>query len=291
MNPVVDVVLPLALAFIMFSLGLGLVPADFRRVFAQARAVLLGLFCQVALLPMLAWATAVLFALPPAMALGLVIIGACPGGITSGLLTHLARGDTALSVTITAVSSVATAVTLPFVVAAALAFFAGQQERIELPLVGMVRGLVLMTTLPVALGMLVRRLRPVPALRLLPAVQRVANLFFGLIVVATFVSQWGVLRDHAVTVGPAVAVLNLAGMAAAFALASAGGADRRGRIAIAMECGLQNGALGIFVAGTLLGDPALAIPSVVYALLMNVSALALVAWGRRRTSGAAPGPA
>jgi BASS family bile acid:Na+ symporter len=291
MNPVVDVALPLALAFIMFSLGIGLVPDDFRRVFAQARPVLLGLFCQVALLPLLAWATAVFFALPPAMAAGLVVIAACPGGITSGLLTHLARGDTALSVTITAVSSVATAVTLPFVVATALAFFAGQAERIELPLAGMVRGLVFMTTLPVAFGMFVRYLRPALVLRLVPFVQRAANLLFGLIVVATFVSQWAVLRDHAATVGPAVAVLNLSAMALAFALASASGAERRGRIAIAMECGLQNGALGIFVANSLLGEPALAIPSVVYALLMNVSALALVAWGRRQTDAPAPGPA
>lgn len=281
MNPLLNALLPLALAFIIFSLGLGLVADDFRRVFRQRRAVVSGLLCQIALLPALAFALAAGFGLPPAMAVGLVILGACPGGMSSGLLTYLARGDTALSVTLTAVSSVATVFSLPLIVSLALEHFAGQSHELGLSLLDTVKRLFVLTTLPVILGMALRHWLPRFADRAQPWVSRVANLCFAAIVVGTFVSQWPTLRDNAGIVGPAALALNLGTMGLAWWVAQRSRVDRGGRIAIAMECGLQNAALGIFVANNLLGQPTLAIPSVVYALLMNFSAITLVVWARQ----------
>ena len=281
MNPLLNTLLPLALAFIVFSLGLGLVVDDFRRVFRHRQAVAVGLVCQIGLLPLIALALAWVFRLPPAMAVGLVILGACPGGMTSGLLTHLARGDTALSVTLTAVSSIATVMTLPLVVSLALGVFAGQEATIGLSLLDSVKRLFLLTTLPVILGMALRHWAPGFTVRVQSEVGRLANLCFAVIVVGTFVSQWPALRDNAEIVGPAALALNLGTMGLAWWIGRKCRVDRGGRIAIAMECGLQNAALGIFVANNLLQQPTLAIPSVVYALLMNFSALALVLWARR----------
>lgn len=281
MKALFQTLLPFGLAFIVFSLGLGLVVDDFRRVLRQRRAVLIGMLCQVGLLPVIALTLAVAFALPPPMAIGLVILGACPGGMTSGLLTQLARGDTALSMTLTAVSSVATVITLPLVVAAAVSVFAGQQAEIELSLWQTVRGLFLLTTVPVIVGMALRHAFPTTAAAARPWASRAANLCFALIVIGTFITQWPALRDHAGLVGPTAAALNVATMGLAWWAARLARIDRAGRIAITMECGLQNAALGIFVANVLLGQPALAIPSVVYALLMNISAIGLMAWARR----------
>jgi BASS family bile acid:Na+ symporter len=137
---------------------------------------------------------------------------------------------------------------------------------------------------PVVLGMALRQFRPRFTARIEPAAGKIAVLLFVLIVIATFVGQRGVLLEHLPSVGPAMALLNLLTMAVGFGLAAATGLDRRGRIAVAMECGLQNAALGIFVAATVLRMPELAIPSVVYALLMNVGAVALVFLMRRRAA-------
>ncbi|MCE1181894.1 MAG: bile acid:sodium symporter family protein [Rhodocyclales bacterium] len=280
MNPLLNALLPLALAFILFSLGLGLVVDDFRRVLRHRQAVAVGLICQIGLLPVIAFALAALFRLPPEMAIGLVILGACPGGMTSGLLTHLARGDTALSVTLTAVSSVATVFTLPLVVAAAVAQFSGGHVEIGLSLADTVKRLFILTTLPVVLGMSLRHFFSRVTERVLPWVGRAANLCFAVIAIGTFVSQWPALRDNAAIVGSAALALNVLTMSVAWWVGQRCRVDRGGRIAIAMECGLQNAALGIFVANNLLNQPVLAIPSVVYALLMNFTALALVLWAR-----------
>lgn len=284
MNNLFNLFLPGALALILFSLGLGLVADDFRRIFSQRRAVLLGLLCQVVLLPLAAFTLAGLLQLEASSAVGLIILAACPGGMTSGLLTRLARGDVALSVTLTAISSIATVFTLPFVVGAAVTLFANSRADIELPLLTSIQRLFLLTTLPVVAGMALRHQWPAMTERLAPWIARLANACFAVIVVYTFVSLWPALRIHLPDTGPAVAVLNVGSMLLAWQMAWRSGVDRGGRIAITMECGLQNAALGIFVANTLLRQPTLAVPSVVYALLMNASALGLLfalRWRRR----------
>jgi bile acid:Na+ symporter, BASS family len=287
MPPIAEVLLPAALAFIMFSVGITLVPADFTRLVREPRAVTAGLIGQLLVLPLAAWALAVAWRLPPEMAVGLMILGACPGGASSALITHLARGTAALSITLTAITSVAAVVTVPLVVNLALALFLAEDSEVELSVGRLVRGVFLITTVPVVAGMALRALRPALADRLQGNVSRVATALFVLIVIAFFVKERSTIVANLATVGPAAASLVVVVMAAGIGLALAFRLGRRDGIAIASECGLQNAALGIFIATALLATPALAVPSVVYALLMNVGALAFVFIARRWVGPAA----
>ena len=290
----VELLLPLALAFIMFSLGLTLVVDDFKRVLSRPKAMLIGLVGQMLVVPVFAFAVAVAWGLAPEMAVGLMILAACPGGVSSGLLTHLARGDTALSISLTAVTSVAAVITVPFVVDFSMQQFMQTAMRVDFPLLKMVRGVFLLTTIPVALGMGIKAWRPALALRLERPAGRLANLLFVLIVLATFFSQRQVLLDNLGRLGPAAMVLNLLVIAAGFAMAAAAGLRQRDRIAVATECGLQNAGLGIFIAASVMQSPAMTVPSVVYALLMNFGAIGFVILMRgidRRSAGERVKPA
>ena len=273
--------LPLALAFIMFYLGLTLVVGDFKRVTQQPRAMLIGLVGQIVLVPLAAFLVASLSGLPPLMAVGLMVLAACPGGVSSGLLTHLARGDVALSISLTAVTSLASVLTLPLVVNASYRYFMAGDLGVELPLAAMVRGVFLLTTLPVLLGMGWRWRYPRWVSRFEPVAGRIATGLFVLIVLTTFWDQRLVLAEHLPRLGPATLALNLLVMGAAYALAARAGLTRPGRIAVVTECGLQNSALGIYVCLQWLGSPAMSAPSVVYALLMNVGALVFVVLMRK----------
>ncbi|WP_310451922.1 bile acid:sodium symporter family protein [Sulfuritalea sp.] len=273
---VIDKLLPLALAFIMFSLGLTLVLADFKRVFTRPKAMVVGLLGQLLVVPMSAFAVALAWGLAPEMAVGLMILAACPGGVSSGLLTHLARGDTALSISLTAVTSVAAVVTIPLVVDLAMRQFMQSGVGVDFPLLQMVRGVFLLTSVPVVLGMSLKAWRPALALRLERPTGRLATVLFILIVLATFVSQRQVLLDNLGSIGPAAMLLNLLVISAGLAMAAASGLRRRDRIAVATECGLQNAGLGIFIAAGIMQSPTMTVPSVVYALLMNFGAIGFV---------------
>lgn len=282
MNVVVGVLLPLALVFIMFYLGLTLQADDFRRVVRRPRALAIGLAGQWLLLPLVGVAVARGAALEPTMAVGLLVLVACPGGVSAGLLTHLARGDVALSIALTALTSVAAMVSMPLVVDAALRVFAQGGLPVELPLGATVTRLFLLTTLPVAAGMALRAWRRDAVLRFEPIAGRIATGLFLVIVLATFWAQREVLFASLPSVGPACAVLNVVVLAAAWGMSGAVCLGARERIAVTIEFGLRNSALGIYVALELLREPALAVPSVVYALLMNVGVLLFVALMRCR---------
>jgi BASS family bile acid:Na+ symporter len=281
MPDVIGTLLPAALAFIMFAVGVTLVPSDFGRLFREPRAVIAGLIGQLLLLPLFAWGLAVAWALPPEMAVGLVILGACPGGASSALITHLARGTAALSVTLTAITSVVALASMPVIVQLALKAFLGDASTIEFSITRLVRGVFVITTVPVAAGMLLRAWRPGLVDRMQTLLGRLATTLFVLIVIATFINQREALLANLSSVGPAAASLNAAVMVTGVALGFAFRLDRRDAIAIASECGLQNAALGIFIATSVLGAASLAVPSVVYALLMNVGAFGLIVIARR----------
>jgi len=283
MNPaVVQKLLPLALAFIMFYLGLTLALADFRRVAQRPKALAVGLAGQLLLVPLTAFAVATLTGLDPLMAVGLMVLAACPGGVSSGLLTHLARGDTALSISLTAVTSLVSMLTLPLILNLSLQHFMGSSLQAQLPLAPMVRSIFLLTTLPVLLGMALRWKAPALVSRWEPAASKVATTMFVLIVLATFWDQRAVLSQHLPTLGPATLLLNAVVLASAYALATQARLQHNDRIAVVTECGLQNSALGIFVCLQLLASPAMSAPSVVYALLMNAGGIAFVLLMRRR---------
>ncbi|MBB1076893.1 bile acid:sodium symporter family protein [Rhodoferax sp. 4810] len=283
MNPaIVQTLLPLALAFIMFYLGLTLVLADFRRVAQRPKALLAGLTGQMLLVPLGGFAVATLTGLDPLMAVGLMVLAACPGGVSSGLLTHLARGDTALSISLTAVTSLVSMLTLPLILNLSLQHFMGSSLTAQLPLFPMVRSIFLLTTLPVLLGMALRWQFPQQVTRWVPGASKVATTLFVMIVLATFWDQREVLTVHLPTLGPATLLLNAVVLSAAYALATWARLQHSDRIAVVTECGLQNSALGIFVCLQLLDSPAMSAPSVVYALLMNGGAIVFVLLMRRR---------
>lgn len=275
-SPVTQIFLPLALGFIMFALGLGLTPADFLRLFARPRAVLAGLVGQVLVVPLLALMIASAAGLPGELALGLMILAACPGGASSGLITRLARGDTALSITLTAVTSVIAVASVPLVVDLAARHFTGAGVEFALPLDKLAGNLFVLTTLPVLLGMGLRHYQGAFVRRWEPVAAQVATLLFLLIVVATFASQWTALTSHFSSIGPSAALLNLTVMAAGWGLGAVAGLGSADRVAITVECGLQNAALGIYVATAVFHSATMTTASVIYALLMNLSAIALI---------------
>lgn len=280
---IADLLLPLGLAFIMFAMGLALTTADFRVVAARPRAVALGLTCQMLLLPAAAFVVVTGFGIRPDFAIGLMILAACPGGITSNLLTHLAGGATALSVSLTAITSIAGVLSVPLVVNMALIHF-GDGAR-DLPVAGMVSGMFMVSTLPLVCGMAVRARAPGIAARMAGLARQVATALFALIVVGAFASQWRVMMDNAAETLPPALVLNAGAMALAAVLARVVALERCERIAIVLETGLQNGALAIFVAATLLASPSMMVPAIVYALAMNLSALAFIAVTRLGRQG------
>ena len=294
----IDVLLPAALAFIMFSVGLALRADDFHQVFQAPRALVIGLCGQLVVVPLAALAVVFLFELPPALGMGLMILAACPGGASSGFLTHVARGNAALSLTLTVISSLAALATFPLLVKLVLAwlgegvFGAGGSAEggggviplTELPVGRLIGSVLVVTTLPILAGMALRHKAPGLTARAEPMIGRVATLFFAAIVVATFVSHQHTILANLLSIGPATMVLNFAVLGTAYGLVMLAGASGRDAVAVAMECGLQNAGLAIFVAIVLLGQTELAVAAVVYALTMNFGALGLVFIARRRVA-------
>lgn len=277
--------LPLALFIVLFGMGLALVPDDFRRVIRSPRAKVVGLFCQLIMLPGIAFLLALFFRLPGELAVGLMVLAACPGGATSNVIAHLARGDTALSVTLTAISSLVCVFTIPWIVGWSMAHFLGAEAAVQLPFWRTLGQLALVTILPIALGMALRGTKPGLALRL----ARPANVFslvFLAVIIGAAVAREDNLGEQFRLAGPAAITLNLVTMAAGFLLARAAGLGLPQRITISLEGGIQNGTLALGITLGLLDNPHIAMPSVVYCLFMFVSGGIVAWWFGRRVAGA-----
>jgi BASS family bile acid:Na+ symporter len=286
MGVTTGILLPFALFVIMFSLGLGLGLGDFRRIAAQPRDFLVGMVSQVLLLPAVAFAIAVAWAPSPALAVGLMIIAAAPGGVTSNLLTRYARGDVALSVTMTAVTSLAAIVTVPLVVVLAIEYFVDGAAMAGMSMTGIALRMFAVVALPVALGMAVRAFRPALAARWEPMAGKVSGVLFAIVLAAAIWVERSNIATYFAAAGLAALALNLAMMAIAFWGTILLGCRRPQRIALSLECGLQNGTLAITVVAALGLDSAYAVPAAIYSLLMFATALGFVALVRRK--GPAP---
>ncbi|CAA7615517.1 bile acid:sodium symporter family protein [Magnetospirillum sp. SS-4] len=282
--------LPAALAFIMFAMGLTMNPGDFRLIATRPKAMLVGLAAKLMLVPLAGLAIVLVWRPSADFAVGMILLAACPAGVTSALLTHMAGGRIALAATITALTSLAATLTVPLLVNLGLAVFAGYQQAVEIPVGRMTLGIFLVDAVPLALGLLAQRLWPVAAARMGRIARPLATLLFAVIVVGAFFSQRQALIDHVGDVVPASLALNLLAMAGAWALGGGLRLDLADRIAVVMENGLQNAALGIFVAVTLLGNHAMMVPSIVYAFVMNLTAIAFIWAVRRRTAATCSGP-
>ncbi|MFN2300260.1 MAG: bile acid:sodium symporter family protein [Gammaproteobacteria bacterium] len=286
MGLITQLFLPLSLAFIMFAMGLTLVPDNFRRVALQPKAFAVGAASQVLVLPLVAFVLVLLWPVEPALAVGVMILAACPGGVTSNLLTHLVRGDTALSISLTAVISLLSVVTIPLIVNFALYWFT-DDAGVELPVARSIIGIFLITTVPVVLGMLVRAWRSEWTQRVEPRFRQAATVLFMVIVLGAILSQLENLVQYAAVVAPLMLVLNLLMMAVGWYAAKLFRLGEYQGKAISLECGLQNGTMAIFVAATLLENETMMMPGAIYGLLMFVTSGAWVGWMARR----APQPA
>ncbi|HEX7289796.1 MAG TPA: bile acid:sodium symporter family protein [Conexibacter sp.] len=264
-----SVLLPGALAVIMIALGLELTTADFRRVALQPRGVAIGLLNLAVLSPALAFAVAQLFGLPAGLAVGLVLLGASPGGTMANVLTHLARGDTALSVTVTAISSLAATITVPLYLELASRHYDAQALVGDVAMGSIVARVFLVTVLPVSVGLTLRRRWPEQVAAARPRVAKLAGALFTLVVVGAIASQHDTVLDNLGAVLGAVVALNLAALAISFTVSKLAGLDDRQATAIALELGIHNAALAIAVGSALAAE--LTIPAAVYGSVMFVS--------------------
>ena len=275
------VLLPLILAFIMFSLGLGLTVGDFRRIFTQPRALLVGVVCHFVLLPLACFLLLSAWGMTGVFAVGFMILAACPTGSTSNLLTYLARGDVALALSFTAVASVATIFTLPLVVTWALGHYLGTARAIDVP-VGLMMGQVaLVLGVPVSLGMFARHRFTAWAQRFEPRATRVATGLFVLIVLLAVVKNWPLLRDNFSTLAPFAVLLNVSMLGVGFAVAWAARLPSRQSVTLGIETAVQNAALALVIASTVLKEDAMAIPGAVYGVLMYAGGLVFALAMRR----------
>ncbi|MBF0166992.1 MAG: bile acid:sodium symporter family protein [Alphaproteobacteria bacterium] len=274
---ITQVLLPLALAFIMFAMGLTMTLKDFKMVFTHPRAILTGLGCKLLLVPALGFLVIVGFGMNQHFAVGMLILAACPAGVTSSLLTHHAGGRIALAAGVTALSSLAAAITLPVITNFGLRFFADYEAFVDLPVGKMVLGIFLVDTLPLAFGLGLQQACPLFAAKLGRIARPLATFLFAVIVAGAFIGQFQTMIEHAEQLLPAALALNVAAMLVAGVFAYAAGLNAPERIAVVMENGLQNSALGIFVAATLLNNNEMMVPSIIYALAMNVTALLMIA--------------
>jgi bile acid:Na+ symporter, BASS family len=264
-----QVLLPCCLAVIMGVLGLSLTPADFRRVLVVPRGIAIGLANLLVVSPLLAFGAAELFGLAPEFAVGLVLLGASPGGTMANLLTHLARGEVALSVTMTAVSSVAALVTVPLYLGLAIdRFGAGLDADVEMPAI--VARVFLITIVPLAIGMYVRHRNPDWVERVYDRARKLSLALFLAVVVAAVASEAEEALEHFEEVAVAALALNVAAMGISFAVAQLAGLGDRQATAIAMELGVHNATLAITVAATI--DTSIAIPAAVYSMFMFITA-------------------
>jgi bile acid:Na+ symporter, BASS family len=276
--------LPIGLAFLMLVVGLRLTLGDFLNLWRQPKAVALGLVAQMLLLPLMALAISWALRLPPQMQLGLLVVAAAPGGITSNFITLIARGDAALSATMTLGTSLAACLSIPLVLILGQAPLAAGMDALAFGVVRTGLPVLVVSAVPLVIGMVLRRLFPAGIARWANVVEKAATLVFFAIVAKTFWDFGPEMLKIAGQAAPSAILLNLGAIGAAFLVGKIGALPVRQTLAIAIECGLQNIVMAMFVADTLLQDKSLLAPALVYAVVMNVSALVLVAVGRSRSA-------
>jgi BASS family bile acid:Na+ symporter len=272
--------LPVALGIVMLGLGLSLTIADFARVVRFPKAVLVGLFAQTVVLVAIAYLLARLAGLPPELAVGLMLLAASPGGATANIYSHLAHGDVALNITLTAVNSLLALVTLPLIVDASLAHFLGQDQYVPPPTRKIVE-VAAIIVVPVVLGMALRAGLPRLAAALERPIRVFAVLVLAAVIVAAIVAEWERLPGFIAAVGAVCLAFNLLSMAIGYGLPRVLALPRGQAIAISMEIGIHNGTLAIFIALNVLQNAAMSVPAAVYSIIMFVTASVFTAWLNR----------
>ena len=274
--------LPLALGVIMLGLGLSLTVQDFRNVLQKPKAVIVALACQTVILPLACIAIVYLFGLEPALAVGMMLLAASPGGTSANLYSHLADGDVALNITLTAINSALSILTLPLIVNWSLMHFMAGDQAIPLQFAKVVQVFVIVLG-PVLIGMWLRSRRPAFAERMARPVKIFSMLFLFAVVAVALVQEWETLNAWGPIVGLAALAFNLVSLAVGYFVPRAAGVDKRQATAIGMEIGIHNGTLAIAIALSplLLNNATMAVPAAIYGLIAFITAAIFGYWLKR----------
>jgi BASS family bile acid:Na+ symporter len=263
--------LPIALGIIMLGLGLALSIYDFKRVIKYPKAVAIALICQMVLLPAICFFVAKIFGLEPALAVGLMLLAASPGGATANLYSHLSDGDVALNITLTAVNSVLTLFTLPLVVNFSLAHFMTSDQYVPMQF-AKVAEVFMIVLVPVTFGMLLKSKLPAFAAKMDKPVKILSAVFLILIIIAAVYRERVILSEHFGAIGFPVLVFNLLSMGLGYYLPQVWRVEKKQAVAIGMEIGIHNGTLAIFIALSVLNNSIMSVPAALYSILMFFTA-------------------
>lgn len=278
-NFLTDILLPISLGIIMLGMGMSLVPGDFKRVALYPKAATIGIINQIVILPIVGFL--ILLIVPmrsPELAVGIMILAASPGGPTSNLISHISRGDTALSITLTAISSIIVVFTIPLIVNFSLGYFMEQGEYVPLPVFDTIIKVIIITLLPVAIGMFIRARARRFAGKMGKPVKIMSGVLLFLIIMAAILNDRENFFNFFAQAGPVALSLNLAMLLVGFMSARIFKLKIAQSITISIESGIQNGTLGIAIAATLLHNPTMTISPAIYSLIMFMTAGVIIAW-------------
>ena len=275
---------PIALAFIMLGLGMSLTLQDFLRVIKIPRDFLVGFICQLVLLPIIALSIALLLNLPAELAVGLMLIACAPGGVTSNVLTKFANGDVALSITLTAVVSLISIISVPFIMFTSIDFFEIGIVK-EISMTGIALKMFLVVTVPVLIGMLIKHFAENFVDKQTSLIQKISVILFMLVFAAIYIEEWDNIISYIVNAGLVVLILNLTMMILGFYIAKYFASGVTQQRCISIECGLQNGTLALFVGTQIFGEniTTFIVPTAAYALVMMMTSLIFVFILRKNT--------
>tara|TARA_B100002052_G_scaffold244621_1_gene230117 strand:- start:36 stop:884 length:849 start_codon:yes stop_codon:yes gene_type:complete len=273
---VVTKIAPIALALIMLTLGLGLTTSDFTRVIKRPKDFLVGLICQVILLPIIAFVLIKILNVQPALALGVMIIAAAPGGVTSNILTKFANGDVALSVSLTAIISLLSILTVPFIVIKSADLLDINYLSKEISMSGISIKMFLVVTLPVVIGMLIRKFAQDFIIKRTALIEKISLTLFMIVFISIWLEEWDNIIMYISRAGIITLILNVTMMVLGFYVAKIFTSGIEQRKCISLECGLQNGTLAVFVSTQIFDDIIYLIPTASYALIMFVTSIIFV---------------
>ena len=273
---IVTKIAPIALALIMLGLGLGLTTQDFVRVLKQPKDFFIGFVCQLIVLPIIAFLLIKILNTPLELAIGVMIIAAAPGGVTSNVLTKFANGDVALSVSLTAIISLISIITVPFIVFKSAELLNVSYIANNISMIGISLKMFLVVTLPVMIGMLIRKFATNFIINNTRNIQRISILLFALVFIAIWIEEWDKIVSFITRAGLIALILNVVMMTVGFYVAKVFASGMDQRKCISLECGLQNGTLAVFVSTQLFDNIVYMVPTAAYALIMFVTSIIFV---------------
>lgn len=268
MDNVSTIILASSLIIIMLGMGLSLVIDDFKRIIIYPKAIIIGLINQLIILPIVGFTIVVLFPLQPEIAIGIMILAACPGGPTSNLISHLAKGDIALSVTLTAFSSFITILTIPFIVNFAITYFMEEGQMVKLDVVATIVQIFVITVIPISIGMLIRRYKEKFAFKMAKPVRTASGIVLALVIIGIVIKEKHNVISYFQQAGIVALLLNVATMVIGYYSARLFKITDKRAISISIESGIQNGTLAMTIAIVLLGNTTFAIAPAIYSLIM-----------------------